>query len=157
MTGPAPDAPGPRDELVDALLSTGRAMVGLAARALADQDAEVTLPQYRALVVLASRGPQRIIDIAGELRVSPSAGTRMCDRLVRKKLIRRQRSAQDRREVRLSLTATGAELVRRVTDRRRHDVEGIVDQVPAAWRGPIAQALRSLAGYTGEPALPGDL
>lgn len=156
MTGPTAEPPGPRDDLVDALLSTGRAMVGLAARALADQDTEVTLPQYRALVVLASRGPQRVIDIAGELRVSPSAGTRMCDRLVRKKLIRRQRSSQDRREVRLSLTGAGVELVRRVTDRRRHDVEGIVDQVPAAWRGPISQALRSLAGYTGEQPLPGD-
>ena len=157
MTGPAPGAPGPRDDLVTALLSTGRAMVGLAARALADQDAEVTLPQYRALVVLASRGPQRVIDIAGELRVSPSAGTRMCDRLVRKKLIRRQRSTQDRREVRLSLTEAGTDLVRRVTDRRRQDIEGIVDQVPAAWRAPIAEALRSLAGYTGEAPLPGDL
>ena len=52
---------------------------------------EVTLPQYRALVVLASRGPQRIVDLAGFLDVTASTATRMCDRLVRKGLVRRQR------------------------------------------------------------------
>jgi hypothetical protein len=54
------------DELVEALLSASRVMVGLAARSLADLDSDVTLPQYRALVVLASRGPQRVVDISTE-------------------------------------------------------------------------------------------
>jgi hypothetical protein len=43
-----------RQELIDALLSASRAMVAIAARSLAGLDADVTLPQYRALVVLAS-------------------------------------------------------------------------------------------------------
>src|SRR3954452_10273924 len=92
-----------RDELVDALLSASRAMVALAARSLAGLDADVTLPQFRALVVLAARGPQRAVDIATELGVNPSTGTRMCDRLVRKGLVRRTRTAGDRRVVRLGL------------------------------------------------------
>ena len=83
-----------RTDLVDALLSASRAMVALAARSLADLDAEVTLPQFRALVVLASRGPQRVVDISAELGVNASTGTRMCDRLVRKTLIRRYRSSE---------------------------------------------------------------
>ena len=57
---PVHEAPS-HDELVDALLSASRVMVGLAARSVADLDSEVTLPQYRALVVLASRGPQRVV------------------------------------------------------------------------------------------------
>src|SRR6185295_18176780 len=45
----SPDVPSvQRGELVDALLSVSRAMVALAARSLADLDADVTLPQYRA-------------------------------------------------------------------------------------------------------------
>ena len=66
-----------RTALVDALLTATRAMIGLAARSLANLDADVTLPQYRALVVLATRGPQRVVDISTELGVTPSAGTRM--------------------------------------------------------------------------------
>src|SRR4051812_50175053 len=86
-------------EVVEALLAASRAMVALAARSLAGLDADVTLPQFRTLVVLAARGPQRAVDVAAELGVNPSTGTRMCDRLVRKGLIRRTRATGDRRGV----------------------------------------------------------
>jgi DNA-binding MarR family transcriptional regulator len=142
---------GPREDLVDALLSASRVMVSLAARSLADLDADVTLPQYRALVVLASRGPQRVVDISTELGVNSSTGTRMCDRLVRKELVRRGRSDTDRREVRLTLTPTGEYLVQEVTRRRRTELARIVDTMPEAWQEPVTTALRSLAVTAGEP------
>jgi hypothetical protein len=46
-----------------------RVLVGLAARSIAQVDEEVTLPQFRTLVLLVSRGPQRVVDLAGELSV----------------------------------------------------------------------------------------
>ncbi len=46
------------DHLVDAVLSASRVLVAIAARSLADVGEEVTLTQYRSLVVLASRGPR---------------------------------------------------------------------------------------------------
>ncbi|WP_406045877.1 MarR family transcriptional regulator [Micromonospora sp. NBC_00898] len=125
-------------------------MVGLAARSLADLDADVTLPQYRALVVLASRGPQRVVDIATELKVNPSTGTRMCDRLVRKGLIRRYRTAADRRAVRLTLTATGRALVEKVTARRREELTRIVDATASHWHEDTVVALRTFAAASGE-------
>jgi DNA-binding MarR family transcriptional regulator len=139
-----------RTELVEALLTATRAMVGLAARSLADLDADVTLPQYRALVVLASRGPQRVVDIATELGVNPSTGTRMCDRLVRKGLIRRYRSTTDRRAVRLTLTPTGRHLVREVTRRRRDELIALVEGIPDSAREAVTAALRALAARSGE-------
>jgi DNA-binding MarR family transcriptional regulator len=139
-----------QQELVDALLSASRAMVALAARSLADLDSDVTLPQYRALVVLASRGPQRVVDISTELGVNPSTGTRMCDRLVRKRLIRRYRSQTDRREVRLTLTPAGGQLIREVTQRRRKEFVRMVKAIPAASHKPVAEGLRSLAESIGE-------
>lgn len=138
------------DDVVNALLSASRAMVGLAARSLADLDADVTLPQYRALVVLASRGPQRVVDIATELKVNPSTGTRMCDRLVRKGLIRRYRTAADRRAVRLTLTATGRALVEKVTARRREELTRIVDATASHWHEDTVVALRTFAAASGE-------
>ena len=135
---------------MDALLSASRVMVGLAARSLAGLDADVTLPQYRALVVLASRGPQRVVDISVELGVNSSTGTRMADRLVRKQLIRRYRSASDRREVRVSLTQSGRALVEEVMRRRRAELERLVDPMPSRWHKPVVAALRSLAETAGE-------
>jgi DNA-binding MarR family transcriptional regulator len=148
---PAPAATTPRDDVVDALLSASRVMVSLAARSLADLDSDVTLPQYRALVVLASRGPQRVVDISAELNVNPSTGTRMCDRLVRKGLIRRSRSDSDRREVTLTLTSSGEHLVDEITRRRRTELARIVDTMPEVWHAPVTAALRSLAHTAGEP------
>jgi hypothetical protein len=43
-------------------------LVAVAARTLAALNVEVTLPQYRVLVALASRGPQRTVDLAGDAR-----------------------------------------------------------------------------------------
>jgi DNA-binding MarR family transcriptional regulator len=135
---------------MEALLSASRAMVALAARSLAGLDADVTLPQYRALVVLASRGPQRVVDISSELGVTASTGTRMCDRLVRKRLIRRYRTPTDRREVRLTLTPTGRALVKEVTLRRRDELTSVVTQIPLTWRKPVTAALRAVAAAVGE-------
>ena len=54
----SPDAQVAPDELVDTVLAASRALVAVAARSLAAAGDDVTLPQYRALVVLAARGPQ---------------------------------------------------------------------------------------------------
>ena len=68
---------------MDAVLRASRALVAVAARSIAQAGDSVTLPQYRALVALAARGPQRVTDLAEELGVHPSSATRMCDRLVK--------------------------------------------------------------------------
>jgi len=47
------------DVVVDAVLSASRTLVAVAERSLGAAAEETTLAQYRALVVLASRGPQR--------------------------------------------------------------------------------------------------
>lgn len=136
--------------MVDALLAASRALVAIAARSLADQDVEVTLPQFRALVVLASRGPQRVVDVSGELGIDPSTGTRLCDRLVRKGLVRRQRSTSDRRVVRVTLTPAGRSLVDQVTVRRREELSRIVASMPGSWPVGVVDALLGFASATGE-------
>ncbi len=138
--------------MVEALLAASRALVALAARSLAGLDAEVTLPQYRALVVLAARGPQRVAEVASELGVNPSTGSRMCDRLVRKGLIRRTRVSGDRRVVRLTLTPTGRALVEEVTQRRRQELDQVVAAIPAEGHATLVRALRAFTLASGELA-----
>jgi DNA-binding MarR family transcriptional regulator len=142
---------GPRNQpVVDAVLGASRALVAIAARSLAAAGDEVTLPQYRALVVLASRGPQRVVDLAGFLDVTASTATRMCDRLVRKGLIRRQRQSSDRRSVRVSISNAGRDLVAAVTQRRRRELQAIVERMPPADRDRLVTTLRLFAEAAGE-------
>jgi DNA-binding MarR family transcriptional regulator len=136
--------------VVDAVVGASRALVAIAARSLAAAGEDVTLPQYRALVVLASRGPQRVVDLAAFLAVTASTATRMCDRLARKGLIRRQRLSSDRRSVRVSISAAGRDLVAEVTQRRRRDVQAIVERMSTADREQLVTTLRMFADAAGE-------
>ncbi len=132
------------------MLGASRVLVAVAARSLADVAEEVTVQQYRALVVLASQGPQRVLSLAEALAVTPSTATRMCDRLVRKGLVRRRTDRNDRRQVRVALTPAGRELVDTVTERRRLEITELVASIDPAARGVLASGLRQLSEAAGE-------
>ncbi|MDE3007869.1 MAG: MarR family transcriptional regulator [Acidobacteriota bacterium] len=137
-------------ELVDALVLASRSLVAVAARSLAHVDDDVTLPQYRVLVVTNSRGPQSLASLAEALRVSPATATRMCDRLVRKRLIKRSHDARDRRSVRIELTARGRDVVTRVLEERRHEIQSILDEITVPQRRLVIDALLAFAVATGD-------
>src|SRR5579875_1036124 len=137
-------------DAVDAVLTASRSLVAVATRSLGVAAEETTIAQYRALVVLASRGPQRMVDLAGALDVAPSTAGRMCDRLVRKGLIRRHRARADRRAVLVSLTAAGRQVVDQATARRRALIADILAKLPARRQREVAEALRLFGGAAGE-------
>lgn len=143
------------DDAVDSLLAASRALVGVSARSLAGVD-DVTLPQFRALVVIATHERVTVSALAERLDIHPSTATRLCDRLVRKELIRRVRRGADRREIGLVLAAKGRRLVERVTERRRRDLAAIagrmsVDELRAAVAA--LSAFTAAAGETPEATL----
>ena len=138
------------DSVVDAVLSASRVLVAVAARSLSDIAEEVTLTQYRTLVVLASRGAQNLVGLAEAVAVTPATATRMCDRLVKKKLIVRQSEQDDRRQVRLALTKKGLKLVSAVTDRRRREIEAILSTIAPEEQSVLVQALSQFAAAAGE-------
>ncbi|MGC2168554.1 MAG: MarR family winged helix-turn-helix transcriptional regulator, partial [Acidimicrobiales bacterium] len=138
------------DRLADAVLTDSRVLVAVAARSLSEHESEVSLPQYRTLVVLGSRGPQRIVDLAQALGVDPSTATRMCDRLVRKRLITRRRDIVDRRGVTLDLSAAGQRLVTRVAQRRRREIARILAMVDPAEYENLVRAFTTFGDAAGE-------
>jgi DNA-binding MarR family transcriptional regulator len=148
---PSRRSTGRDDGLADAVLTASRVLVGVAARSLAEHESVVSLPQYRALVVLASRGPQRPVDLAHALGVDPSTATRMCDRLAHKRLITRRRDVADRRVVLMGLSALGRRLVENVTERRRAEIERIVDAVDPRERTSLVRAFTTFGAAAGEP------
>lgn len=135
---------------MDAVLSASRVLVSIAARSLAHLGEEVTMTQYRSLVVLASRGPQTVAALAEALAVTPPTASRMCERLVKKGLVKRRSDRQDRRQVHVGLTPQGRDLVDEVTRRRRREIEGLVASVPPGVRAEVVSALRHLGETAGE-------
>jgi DNA-binding MarR family transcriptional regulator len=130
----------PDEAAVDAVLAASRSLVAVATLSLGAAAEDNTIAQYRVLVVLASRGPQRLGDLAGLLGVTPSTAGRMCDRLVRKGLIRRHRAHAGRRAVRVSLTAGGRVVVDQATACRRALIAEILGRLPPAGQGMAAVA-----------------
>ena len=135
---------------VDGVLAASRTLIAVATRSLGAAAEETTIAQYRALVVLASRGPQRLGDLAAALGVAPSTAGRMCDRLVRKRLIQRHRARTDRRAVLVSITAGGRQVVDQATTRRRALIAEILAGLPAWRQRAVAEALRAFAAAAGE-------
>src|SRR5580698_4553026 len=144
-----PKIQSPEEQLAEAIILAGRAMAGVAARTVAQATDDLTLPQHRTLVVLAEQGPRHLADLAQALGVSPSTATRMCDRLVRKRLITRTRDEVDRREVDLALTNAGRALVDEVAHRRKSELRKLVGEVGKDERERLIAALRSVAEAAG--------
>ena len=139
-----------QDEVVDSVLSASRALVAVAARSLAAAEEQVTLPQYRTLVVLASRGPQRALDLSAALDVNQSTVTRMCDRLERKGLISRVRPTDNRRTVITTLAPAGLQLVEAVTRRREREIRAILRKMTPDLRAALVPTFRAFADAAGE-------
>ena len=136
--------------MLDAVLTASRALVAMAARSLADVGEEVTLTQYRSLVVIASRGPQGVASLAEAVAVTPPTASRLVDRLVRKGLVRRRSDRNDRRQVRIALTASGRDLVDLVTERRRQEIAALLTSISPELQQPMAAGLQQLAEAAGE-------
>lgn len=144
------------DDLTNAVLVASRALIGVAVRSIAVVEDELTLVQYRALVLLVSPGQQNVSDLAEALGVHPSTATRLCDRLVAKGLVHRATSTESRREINLTVTPAGRAMLRSVTARRRKEITRIVERLPAVERTRLRAAFHAFAEAAGEIALPDD-
>lgn len=142
------------DELADAVLAASRVLVAVAARSLVAAPADVTLSQYRVLVVLATRGSERPSDLAVQLGVAASSITRMADRLVRKKLIKRRLRPDNRREYRLEITDAGQAIVDAVTSARRREFRRLLKRIPEHHREQLLHTLTEFNDAAADQAFP---
>lgn len=151
---PAATATGPTaDTVTDVILAASRLLVGMSARSIASVDDSITIPQFRLLVVLSTRGPMKLAMLAEFLDVKPSTATRMIDRLVAAGLVDRQVSTVSRREIVLDLTDAGVSVVGRVTRQRRREIARIVSRMPERQRSALVEAFEAFRVAGGEPAV----
>jgi DNA-binding MarR family transcriptional regulator len=138
-------------EDVDVTLTASRALLGVVARSLAEVLDEITLPQFRVLVVLCAEGPLRSGVLSERLGIHQSTLTRLADRLVAQGWVRREPNAESRREVMIDLTDAGRELVTKVLEARRADLAAILSQVTPQERAVIRAGFEAFARAAGEP------
>ncbi len=143
--------PGPSADQVDAVQRASRALVGIAAAAIAAVDATVTVPQLRVLVLLDTRGPLNLAGVAAALYVNPSNASRICERLIKAGLVDRQESPLDRRNVTLSLTDAGRRLINKVIRHRRAAITRVLREMDPHDRQLLTTALDRFATAAGEP------
>ncbi|MGB8960412.1 MAG: MarR family transcriptional regulator [Pseudonocardiaceae bacterium] len=137
-------------EEIDAVMLASRVLVAVTAQSVASVEDQVTLPQLRVLVMIASRGPQNLTAVAQALEVHASNATRTCDKLVGAGLIHRSDDPADRRNLVLQLTPSGRQLVRTMTQRRRAALAHVLTKMPSPLRTELIRALRAFADAAGE-------
>jgi DNA-binding MarR family transcriptional regulator len=134
----------------DEALAASRALVGVVARSLAVALEEMTLPQYRVLVLLSARGPLRSGVLAEELGVHASTFSRTTDRLVASGWVHRLDNPDSRREVLVRLTPAGEDLVAEVTARRAAEFGTILQRVDPAHLEGVVHGFQVFAEAAGE-------
>lgn len=139
------------EDVVTSLLTASRVLVGVAARSLAEAEEQVTVTQFRTLVVLSAHDGMKQGSLAELLGVNASTAQRMVDRLTAAGLVDRQPNPRSRREVMLSLTDAGREVVDGVTERRRRELQRIVRRMPPERRSEVVDALRAFTEAAEEP------
>ena len=141
--------PSDFDAALDALVLASRAVVGIAARSLPEW-ADVSLVQFRALVLLERDGALNAGALAEQLHVSPSTVTGLCDRLEARGLVVRALGSESRREVVVQLSPVGKALVDTAIAARRLEMARILERIPPDELRGMTTALTAIAAAAGE-------
>jgi DNA-binding MarR family transcriptional regulator len=142
--------PPAADELADAFVTASRALVGLAVHSVGAGAPEVTVAQFRVLVLLGAAGERTVGDVAEHLGVNQSNASRHCDRLQRLGLLARRRSRSDGRVVRVRLTEKGLALVEAVNRQRQAEVRRVLGRMSPDEAAGALEALRAFSRAAGE-------
>jgi DNA-binding MarR family transcriptional regulator len=112
----------------------------------------LTLSQYGVLQPLSGRDSAMVRELAEEAGISASTATRILDVLERRGVVRRARSADDRRAVTVTLTAFGRELLHTQDEWFRRRQRAFYAALPAAQQELAPGLLIGLAALINELA-----
>lgn len=106
----------------------------------------LTVPQLLCLKALGDAAPERmtVAELAARVSLSPTTTSRIVERLVRAGLVDRDRAAEDRRRVQLSLTAAGRRRHRRLPQPLQERFLARLERLPRAEQERLLRALREI-------------
>ena len=105
----------------------------------------MTARQCSILRTLRAKQGARLSDLAAEAGITPSAMTRVLEKLEAQKLVQRVRgAAEDGRTAKVAITRYGRQVCGRVDKLMRSRTRIIVGAIPAGFRSQLLAALRML-------------
>ncbi len=104
----------------------------------------LTIPQIVVLEFLTDQGPRKMNELATALSFTMSAVTVIVDKMIKLKLVKRERSSEDRRVVNVILLNKGREMTRRIKDARRNLVNELFSTVTVEDRQQYLRILRKV-------------
>lgn len=141
-----------QDSQVAALELMTRALVGITLQSLEVLAGEVSLPQFRLLLVASGLGRVPSSRIAAEAMMTPSSVTRLADKLAAAGLLERGADPRSRSIVTIEITQAGLDLVTRVVERRHELLAAVLGGMTAADRESAARIARRFAGLAADAA-----
>jgi DNA-binding MarR family transcriptional regulator len=132
-----------------------RALVGITLQSLEALDGQVSMPQFRLLLVASGLGRVPSSRVAAEAMMTPSSVTRLADKLAAAGLLERGNDPRNRSVVTLEITRAGLDMVTRVLERRHELLAGILSQMTPEEREAAARTALRFAGLAGDAAARG--
>lgn len=145
-----------QDEEAEAVLAACRVLVAISASSIAAVEEVTDLIQWRALVVISEKETVSLSELSKAMKIHLTRASRLCDRLVATGLINRADDPANRRQLILTLTPKGTELVEQVMRRRREALQPILDRMKkrmtAQRRAEVTSLLQDFAAAGAEPS-----
>ncbi len=110
-------------------------------------DVELTMPQFRALVMIRRWGPQTGVELARRLHVTPGTLVPLVDRLEEQGYLRRVPDQEDRRLTWLELTPKADRLFRRLWGMGAARIAAAISQLVPKDRSELRRILTRVAEH----------
>jgi DNA-binding MarR family transcriptional regulator len=111
----------------------------------------LSIAMWRVLVALTHNGPQRQIDLAEMTSIDASTLSRLVSRLVQRKLVTRQRSRTNNREVVVQLSKPGRDMLDRLIPVAKQLEATAIAGLSASDLALVKRSLRSMYENLGRP------
>jgi len=132
-----------------------RALVGITLQSLEVLGGQVSLPQFRLLLVASTVGRAPSSRLAEAAAVPASSVTRLADKLEAAGLLVRGADARSRSIVTIEITEAGRDLVARVVARRHELLAAVLARMAPGERTTVAGAAARFAALAADAAVRG--
>jgi DNA-binding MarR family transcriptional regulator len=106
---------------------------------------DLTMAQFKALVTIERDAGASVCEVGRELSIGESAASLLIDQLVRRGDVERVTDPNDRRRVRLTVSAHGREVLGELHQGSRQTVGNWLDELDGEQLDALAEGLRALA------------
>lgn len=107
-------------------------------------DFGITSPQFNALLALREQPNMTMGELCEKLFLACSTATDLIDRMEKNGFLERNRDAQDRRVIRLSISEKGQDVIREVLAARRRYVASMLEKLTSEEIEQLAHSLDKL-------------